>query len=59
MEDQVLDRVNWPHDLKKLSIAEMYDLAEEIRQVLIKSVAACGGHLAANLGVVELTIALH
>ena len=59
MEDQVLDRVNWPHDLKKLSIAEMYDLAAEIRQVLIKSVAACGGHLAANLGVVELTIALH
>ncbi len=59
MEDQVLDRVNWPLDLKKLSIAEMYDLAAEIRQVLIKSVAACGGHLAANLGVVELTIALH
>ena len=59
MEDRVLDRVNWPHDLKKLSIAEMYDLAAEIRQVLIKSVAACGGHLAANLGVVELTIALH
>ena len=59
MEDQVLDRVNWPRDLKKLSIAEMYDLAAEIRQVLIKSVAACGGHLAANLGVVELTIALH
>jgi len=59
VEDQVLDRVNWPRDLKKLSIAEMYDLAAEIRQVLIKSVAACGGHLAANLGVVELTIALH
>ncbi|MEQ8200973.1 MAG: 1-deoxy-D-xylulose-5-phosphate synthase [Syntrophomonadaceae bacterium] len=57
--ERVLDRVNWPRDLKKLSVAEMYDLAAEIRQVLIESVAACGGHLAANLGVVELTIALH
>lgn len=57
--ERTLDRVNWPQDLKKLSIAEMYDLAAEIRQVLVESVAACGGHLAANLGVVELTIALH
>lgn len=48
-----------PQDLKGLSLAEMNELAGNIREVLIDSVAACGGHLAANLGVVELTIALH
>ena len=57
--DRVLNRITLPHDLKKLSIGEMNDLASDIRGVLIDSVAACGGHLAANLGVVELTIALH
>jgi 1-deoxy-D-xylulose-5-phosphate synthase len=57
--DRVLNRIDSPQDLKNLSIAEMGDLATDIRRVLIDSVAACGGHLAANLGVVELTIALH
>ncbi len=57
--DRVLNRIDSPEDLKKLSIEEMCDLAADIRAVLIDSVAACGGHLAANLGVVELTIALH
>lgn len=57
--DKVLNRVNWPSDLRGLSVAEMNDLAGDIRRVLIDSVASCGGHLAANLGVVELTIALH
>ena len=56
---EVLDRINSPQDLKKLSLTEMNDLAGDIRQVLIHSVAQCGGHLASNLGVVELTIALH
>lgn len=55
----VLDRINWPQDLKRLTIPEMNTLAADIRAVLINSVAACGGHLASNLGVVELTIALH
>ncbi len=55
----ILNRVNSPEDLKKLSLAEMNDLARDIRQVLIQSVAQCGGHLASNLGVVELTIAMH
>jgi len=57
--EQVLERINLPQDLKQLSVAEMNDLAADIRGVLIDSVAACGGHLASNLGVVELTIALH
>jgi len=56
---EILNRINSPQDLKKLSLAEMNDLARDIRQVLIRSVAQCGGHLASNLGVVELTIALH
>ncbi len=55
----ILDRLKSPQDLKKLSVADMNRLATEIRQVLVESVAASGGHLAANLGVVELTIALH
>jgi 1-deoxy-D-xylulose-5-phosphate synthase len=57
--ERVLNRINLPQDLKRLSLAEMNELAADIRGVLIDSVAACGGHLAANLGVVELTIALH
>ncbi len=57
--DGILDRVNSPRDIKKLSVADMYVLAAEIRKMLVDSVAACGGHLAANLGVVELTLALH
>ncbi len=57
--NEMLERVNSPREIKQLSIADMYVLAGEIRKVLVDSVAACGGHLAANLGVVELTIALH
>lgn len=56
---KVIDRIDLPQDLRGLSIADMYELARDIRKILIDSVAACGGHLAANLGVVELTIALH
>ncbi len=54
-----LDNVNFPEDLKKFNRKELEVLAEEIREFLINSVAKTGGHLASNLGVVELTIALH
>lgn len=53
------NNINSPLELKKLNLAEMNELAGEIRQQLIESVSRSGGHLAANLGVVELTIALH
>jgi len=55
----LLDKIQSPDDLKKLSVDQLPDLAEEIRKVLIDTVAETGGHLASNLGVVELTIALH
>ncbi|UQE73279.1 1-deoxy-D-xylulose-5-phosphate synthase [Gordonia sp. PP30] len=55
----VLDRVDSPADLAKLSDAEMTELAGEIREFLIEKVAATGGHLGPNLGVVELTLAIH
>jgi len=51
--------VNSPLDLKKLSIKELNEYAGELRQHIISTVVACGGHLASNLGVVELTVALH
>jgi 1-deoxy-D-xylulose-5-phosphate synthase len=61
MENKItlLDNIQSPADLKKLSIEELPALAAEIRQVLIDTVSQTGGHLASNLGVVELTIALH
>ncbi len=54
-----LSRVNMPNDLKKMSIHELCELACEIRIFLMEKVSQSGGHLAPNLGVVELTIALH
>jgi 1-deoxy-D-xylulose-5-phosphate synthase len=54
-----LQEINCPQDLKKLSPANLIELAEEIRIFLLQTVAHTGGHLAANLGVVELTLALH
>lgn len=56
---RLVDRINNPADLKKLEIADLEPLAAEIRDLIIETVAANGGHLAPNLGVVELTIALH
>ena len=58
-EPKILDTVNYPQDLKKLNKAEKIKLAEEIRELVIQTVSNTGGHLASNLGVVELTIALH
>jgi len=55
----VIDRVNSPKDLKKLNYNELNTLCEEIRQLLISTVSHTGGHLASNLGVVELTVAMH
>ncbi len=56
---RLLDRIDGPADLKRLSTTELSQLAAEIRQELISVVSANGGHLASNLGVVELTLALH
>ena len=58
-EGKILDRVNSPLDLKLLSVEEMNQLAAEIRELIIDVVSKNGGHLAPNLGVVELTLALH
>ncbi len=55
----LLNTINSPADLKKLSLDEMVRLAAEVRSKIIETVASTGGHLAPNLGVVELTIALH
>jgi len=54
-----LQNINCPADLKRLSMSELRELAEEIRQAIISSVSKTGGHLATNLGSVELTVALH
>ena len=59
MTERILDRVNNPQDLKKLNYKEKEELAEDIRKEIIDIVSKNGGHLASNLGVVELTIALH
>ncbi|WP_302625132.1 1-deoxy-D-xylulose-5-phosphate synthase [uncultured Eubacterium sp.] len=56
---KILDNINKPNDIKKISRREYPELAEEIRQFLIQSVSRTGGHLASNLGTVDLTIALH
>lgn len=55
----VLNEINSPKDLKKLSYDKLEMLASEIREVLIEKISKCGGHFGPNLGVVELTIALH
>ena len=55
----MLEKINEPEDVKKLTQKEKEILAEEIREYIIRIVSKNGGHLASNLGVVELTIALH
>ncbi|MDP2982827.1 MAG: 1-deoxy-D-xylulose-5-phosphate synthase [Candidatus Latescibacter sp.] len=56
---KILDSINEPKDLRKLSVAQLETLAEEIRGKICEVVSKNGGHLAPSLGVVELTIALH
>jgi len=54
-----LDKINTPEDLKQLNIQDLPELCDEIRDFLVTKVSKTGGHLAPNLGVVELTVALH
>ena len=55
----VLEKINHPNDIKNLDKEELPLLAEEIREFLIRTISEGGGHLASNLGVVELTMAMH
>ena len=55
----ILDLINEPNDIKKIPEEDYRELAKEIRRFLIKKVSNTGGHLASNLGTVELTMALH
>ena len=55
----ILDKINYPKDLKKLTLKEKQKLAQEIKEKIIEVVSQNGGHLASNLGTVELTIALY
>lgn len=57
--DNMIEKINSAEDVKKLNIEEQKQLAEEIRKYILEIVSENGGHLASNLGVVELTIALH
>ncbi len=59
MKFEILSNINSPADVKSLSFANLAKLAEEIRLKLIETVSENGGHLAPNLGVVELTLAMH
>ena len=55
----MLERIQKANDIKKLAPEELPELAQEIRQFLIEKISRTGGHLASNLGVVELTMAIH
>ena len=56
---KILDNINSPKDLKKLSVSELETLAEDVRNAVLNRVSKIGGHVGSNLGVVEATIALH
>lgn len=56
---RVLDKIEYPFDVKKLDMGELGKLCSELREEIISTVSKNGGHLASNLGVVELTVALH
>ncbi len=55
----LLDSIHDPSDLRSLDYGQLSRLAEEIRRIIVETTSRCGGHLASNLGVVELTLALH
>ena len=59
MPKPVLDKINSPADLRRLSRAELRTLAGELRSFVLNTVSETGGHLGSNLGTVELTVALH
>ena len=56
---KLLDKINFPSDLRLLDRSQLPQLADELRKELISAVSETGGHLGAGLGVIELTIALH
>jgi len=56
---ELLKSVNYPHELRRLDVGQLKQLADELRNFLLESVSQTGGHLSSNLGTVELTIALH
>ncbi|MGZ5116336.1 MAG: 1-deoxy-D-xylulose-5-phosphate synthase N-terminal domain-containing protein, partial [Burkholderiales bacterium] len=56
---ELLNTINFPHELRQLEKSQLPRLADELRQFLLESVSQTGGHLSSNLGTVELTIALH
>ncbi|MCE5340586.1 MAG: 1-deoxy-D-xylulose-5-phosphate synthase [Planctomycetaceae bacterium] len=59
MQYEFLDKINYPQDLRTLTIPQLNKLASEICHFITYSVSKCGGHLASNLGAIELTIAMH
>ena len=59
MKQNILQNINSPEDLRRLSISDLDKLAADIREEIVKTVSRTGGHLAPSLGVVELTLALH
>lgn len=59
MRSLILNGINSPSDLKKLNKSDIPALSSEIREFLIENVERCGGHLASNLGAVEMTLAIH
>ena len=59
MPHRILDRIDAPSDLKALTHDELAEVAQEARDTIISVITERGGHLASNLGVVELTLALH
>ena len=54
-----LNNINFPSDLRKVSENDLQQVADEVREEMIRAVSKTGGHLGAGLGVVELTVALH
>lgn len=59
IDTKILDKVNSQKDLKQLSFDEMTELSDEMRKLIIKKVNTTGGHLGPNLGIIEVTVALH
>lgn len=57
--NNLLEQINSPDDVKKLSFAQIKELSGQIREFILSSVSRTGGHLASNLGIVELTLAMH
>lgn len=58
-EFKLLNKIQYPEDLRKLSVEELPQLCEELREDIVQEVAVNPGHLASSLGVVEITVALH